>query len=335
MTRRLVLTASAAEICCREFGALPGIDVVERYDLGDTPDQQLLAGGLDGAWAVVAGSEPYRRPTLQAAHELRAILRWGTGSDAIDIAAATDAGVAVITTPGANADAVADMALTLMLATLRRLTGLQDAVRSGQWRPRTPSGDLTRATVGIVGLGAIGRAVARRLCGFECRILAVEPHPDPDFCREYGIEVVRLAEALPQVDVLTLHAPLVPGAHHLVGAAELARLPRHAIVINTSRGPLIDQAALTEALASGAIAGAGLDVFEHEPLDPDDPLVQLPNVITTGHVASFTHLGMGRTGDAVLGNLRQLLDGILPDGCLNPQSLVRRRAITSRRPPGR
>lgn len=319
MNRRVVLTASAAEICRGELEAVPGIEVIERYDLGDTRDEELLATGLDGAWAVIAGSEPYRRPTLQAAHDLRAILRWGTGSDAIDLAAASDAGVAVITAPGANADAVADMALTLMLASLRRLAELQTAVRSGDWRPEAPSGDLTRATVGIVGLGAIGRAVARRLRGFECRILAVEPHPDPDFCREYGIEVVGLAEALPQVDVLTLHAPLLPGARHLMGEAELARLPRHAVVINTSRGPLIDQAALTAALMSGALAGAGLDVFEHEPLPAGDPLMSLPNVITTGHVSSFTQLGMRRTGEAVLANLRRLLGGVVPESCLNPQ----------------
>jgi phosphoglycerate dehydrogenase-like enzyme len=318
VTRRIVLTVSAAEICRAAFDILPGAEVIERYDLSDTEDRAALSEGIAGAWAVVAGSEPYERATLAAATELRTIARWGAGFDAIDVPAATDSGIAVVTTPGANADAVADLALTLMLACLRGLPELQATVRSGAWRSTVLRGDLTEATVGIVGLGAIGRAVARRLHGFGCRILAVEPDPDLAFCDEVGVEAVPMGEALPQLDVLTMHAPLTPGTHHILGADEIALLPSHAVVINTSRGPLIDQAALSAALTSGAIAGAGLDVFEDEPLPADDPLVSMPNVITTGHIASFTRLGMGRTGEAVLANLRLLLDGELPAGCLNP-----------------
>jgi phosphoglycerate dehydrogenase-like enzyme len=318
VTRRIVITVSAAEICRAGFDALPGVEVIERYDLSDTEDRASLAEGIAGAWAVVAGSEPYDRASLAGASELRTIARWGAGFDAIDVPAATESGIAVVTTPGANADAVADLALTLMLACLRGLPELQATVRSGAWRSTVLRGDLTEATVGIIGLGAIGRAVARRLRGFGCRILAVEPDPDPAFCKEVGVEPVFLGEALPQLDVVTMHAPLTEGTHHMLGAEEIALLPRHAVVINASRGPLIDQAALTAALQSGAIAGAGLDVFEEEPLAPDDPLVSMPNVITTGHVASFTRLGMGRTGEAVLANLQLLLDGELPAGCLNP-----------------
>lgn len=318
MIRRLVLTASAAELCRAEFDQLPDVEVVERYDLSDTADAERLMEGVADAWAIVAGSEPYTRETFGAAPRLRTIVRWGTGSDAIDIPAATDAGVAVVTTPGANADAVADLALTLMLACLRRLPELQAAVRSGAWRDEMLSRDLTGATVGILGLGAIGRAVARRLHGFGCRMLAIEPRPDPAFCAEYGVEQADLHEALPQLDVITLHAPLTGATHHVLGAKELALLPGHAVVINTSRGPLIDQAALTTALQTGAIAAAGMDVFENEPPTVDDPLLGLPNVIATGHVASFTRLGMGRIGEAVLANLQSLLVGIVPDSCLNP-----------------
>ncbi|MGZ4297391.1 MAG: phosphoglycerate dehydrogenase [Solirubrobacteraceae bacterium] len=320
MSRRIVLTASAADVCRADFDVLSGIEVVERYDLSDSVERERVAEGIAGAWAVVAGSEPYPRATFGAVPGLRAILRWGTGSDAINIPAATDAGVAVVTTPGANADAVADLALTLMLACVRRLPELQATVRSGAWRSGAMSRDLTGATVGIVGLGAIGRAVARRLCGFDCRMLAVEPNADAAFCREYGVEAVGLREALPQLDVVTLHAPLTDTTHHVLGAAELVLLPDHAVVINTSRGPLVDQTALTAALQNGAIAAAGLDVFEHEPLAADDPLLELSNVITTGHVASFTHLGMGRIGQAVLENLRRLLGGELPASCLNPEA---------------
>jgi D-3-phosphoglycerate dehydrogenase / 2-oxoglutarate reductase len=332
--RRLVLAAAIIEQFRADFDELSSLELVERYELSDAADESLLPDALAGAWAVVAGSEPYGRETFCALPELRALVRWGTGSDAVDIPAATEHGVAVVTTPGANADAVADMALALMLASLRRIPLLERAVRSGEWRPSTLNGDLACATVGVIGLGAIGRAVARRLRGFDCRIIGVEPFPDLQFCREYGIEIATLEDALPQLDVLTLHAPLSDGTDHLIGAAELAQLPPHAVVVNTSRGPLIDQAALVDALQLGTIAGAGLDVFESEPLDPSDPLLLLPNAVLTGHASSFTRLGMGRTSQAVIANLRQLVTGTLPSSCLNPEAWAGD-AIGSRRVLGR
>jgi D-3-phosphoglycerate dehydrogenase len=252
--------------------------------------------------------------------DLRAVLRWGTGSDAIDIAAATEAGVVVVTTPGVNAEAVADMALTLMLACVRRLPHLDEAVRTGTWRTGGPTRDLAGATVGVVGLGAIGRAVTRRLRGFGCRVLALEPYPDEDFCREYEVELTVLGTMLPQIDVLTLHAPATAGSRGLIGAEELRHLRPHAVVVNTARGGLIDQAALIEALHAGQIAAAGLDVFEREPVPPDDPILYAPNTILSGHISSYTELGMDRTAEAVLANLRDLLAGRLPASCLNPDA---------------
>ena len=276
--------------------------------------------GLEGAWAVVAGSEPYTRGVLEATPELEAILRWGTGSDAIDIPAATDAGVAVVTTPAVNAEAVADMALALMLACLRGLPRLDAAVRSGEWRAGGPTRDLACATVGVVGLGAIGRAVTRRVRAFGCHVLALEPNPDPEFVKEHEIELTDLDAMLPQVDVLTLHAPLSDSTRRLLGARELALLPRHAVVVNTARGELIDQAALAAALSSEQIAAAGLDVFEHEPPASDDPILSAPNTILSGHLSSYTELGLDRTGEAVIANLRELVAGRLPASCLNPEA---------------
>jgi D-3-phosphoglycerate dehydrogenase / 2-oxoglutarate reductase len=299
---------------------MPEVTVVERYELAETRDPRTVARGMDGAWAVVAGSEPYTREVFVAAPDLKAILRLGTGSDAIDIGAATHAGVAVVTTPGVNAEAVADLALALMLACIRGLPGLDAAVRSGQWRGTGPSRDLAQATVGVVGLGAIGQAVTRRLRAFGCRVLALEPSPDAEFAAQQQIELTDLNVMLPQVDVLTLHAPATPDTRGMIGARELALLPDHAIVVNTARGELIDQAALVAALHDGQIAGAGLDVFETEPPAPDDPILSAPNTILTGHVSSFTDLGLGRMGEAVLENLRELLAGQLPASCLNPDA---------------
>jgi D-3-phosphoglycerate dehydrogenase / 2-oxoglutarate reductase len=316
----VVLALGAAERARPELEQIPEIEVVEHYDLSSAREDDVILRGLDGAWAVVAGSEPYTRAVLEALPDLKAILRWGTGSDAIDIPAATDAGVAVITTPAVNAEAVADMALALMLACIRRLLELDAIVRSGEWRGLGPTRDLACSTVGIVGLGAIGRAVTRRLRGFDCRVLATEPNPDLEFCREYEVELIDLDAMLPQVDVLTLHAPLIDGTRRLIGARELALLPRHAVLVNAARGELIDQAALVAALGSGQIAAAGLDVFEREPPARDDPILALPNTILSGHISSYTDLGLDRTGETVIANLRAALAGRLPSSCLNPEA---------------
>jgi len=320
----VVLALGAAERIAAELEALPEIAVVERYELASARDDDVLARGLEGAWAVVAGSEPYTRGVFAATPELKAILRWGTGSDSIDIPAATDAGVAVITTPAVNAEAVADMALALMLGCIRRLPELDAIVRSGEWRGLGPTRDLASSTVGIVGLGAIGRAVARRLRGFDCRVLAVEPNADAQFCERYEVELTDLDAMLPQVDVLTLHAPLIGASRHLIGARQLEALPRHAVVINAARGGLIDQAALAAALQSGQIAAAGLDVFEHEPPARDDPILSAPNTILSGHISSYTDLGLDRTGEMVVENLRAALTGRLPASCLNPDAWAHR-----------
>lgn len=316
----VVLALGAAERIAAELEALDEVTVVKRYELASAHEDEVLALGLAGAWAVVAGSEPYTRGLFAVTPELRAILRWGTGSDSIDIPAATEAGVAVITTPAVNAEAVADMALALMLACIRRLPELDAIVRSGEWRRLAPTRDLASSTVGVVGLGAIGRAVARRLRGFDCRVLAVEPNPDVEFCERHEVELTDLDAMLPQVDVLTLHAPLVEGTRHLIGAQQLEALPRHAVVINAARGDLIDQPALVAALHSGQIAAAGLDVFEQEPPAPDDPILSAPNTILSGHISSYTELGLDRTGEMVVANLGAALAGRLPASCLNPEA---------------
>jgi phosphoglycerate dehydrogenase-like enzyme len=270
----------------------------------------------------VAGSEPYTREVLVEASDLRAIARCGVGYDAVDVAAATDRGVAVLITPNGNFDTVADFALTLMLACLRQLLQNDQRVREGGWRAAELAGDLAGATVGVVGLGRIGRAVARRLHGFGCHILGVEPFPDLAACARLGIELVSLEEMLPQVDVLTLHTPRLPETVGLIGAPQLARMKPSAVLVNTSRGGIVDELALDHALRSGALAAAALDVFETEPLRPDHPLLTCPNVILTGHVSSFTRLAAQRTVDEVVDNLLAVASGLIPEGCVNPAALT-------------
>jgi D-3-phosphoglycerate dehydrogenase len=320
VTGRVLLLSHTAQHARGRLAPLEdtGFELVERFDLDQTGDEDALVAALDGVWATVAGSEHYTRGVLGRSPSLRAIARCGVGYDAVDVEAATDHGVAVLTTPGANAEAVADLALTLMLACLRRLLVLDRTARAGGWRPNELARDLAGATVGIVGLGAIGRAVARRLHGFGCRILAVEPFPDLEFCERYEVGLRTLDELLPEVDVLTLHAPLSGETRHLIGERELALLKPSAVVVNTSRGPAIDEAALLAALRAGRIAGAGLDVFEHEPLQASDPLTALQQVVLSGHAATFTEGAVASTIDAVVANLLELAAGRVPRGCVNP-----------------
>ena len=295
-----------------------GFELVERYELAGVVDEDELIAGISGCWATVAGSEPYTRHVLEACPELRAIARCGVGYDAIDVPAATERGVAVLITPGANADAVADITLALTLACIRHLVELDGVVRSGGWRPNTLFGDLAGATVGIVGLGTIGQAVARRFHGFGCRMLAVEAVPDRRFCAELGIELTTLERLLPEVEVLTLHVPLTPETRHLISTRELALLPPGAVVVNTARGGVLDTAALVDALRAGTLGGAGLDVFEEEPLPAGHPLLELPNVVLSGHAATFTRGGVFHTLDAVVHNLLELDAGTVPAGTVNP-----------------
>jgi phosphoglycerate dehydrogenase-like enzyme len=172
-----------------------------------------------------------------------------------------------------------------------------------------------------VGLGRIGRAVATRLTGFGCRIVAVESEPDLDFCARLEIELATLDEILPEIDVLTLHVPLTAETRHLIGARELALMRPEAVIVNTCRGGVIDEAALIDALERGRLAGAGLDVFEDEPLPVDHPLSRLPNVVLSGHAATFTWLSVQRTTEAVVAGLLDVHSGRLPTGCVNPEAL--------------
>jgi D-3-phosphoglycerate dehydrogenase/(S)-sulfolactate dehydrogenase len=305
-----------------------GFELVDGYRPAGTRSVEEMASALKGIWGTVAGSEPYSREILRQATDLRVIARCGVGFDAIDVEAATELGVAILITPDANSESVADFALTLMLACLRQLIPVDRAVRSGRWRSRGLSADLAGATVGIVGLGRIGRAVARRLRGFNCRILGVDPLVDLAACRELGVELMTLDEMLPQVDVLTIHAPRLPETSNLIGAPELARMKSTAVLVNTARGGIVDETALLQALDAGTLAGAGLDVYEQEPLPLDHPLILRSDVVLGGHVSAFTRLAMEKTMEMVVAGILDVAAGRVPEGCINPPALAQRQTIS-------
>lgn len=316
---RNVVKATDLELRDQNRAALleSGVEVVDGRDLLAATEDDVI-GTVDGFWGVIAGSEPYSAAVLGALPALRVIARPGVGYDAIDLAAAVKQDVVVFNTPGAVDAAVADHTLRLMLAVLGRLVECDQAARDERWTPSGYLRELYGTTVGLVGLGGVGRAVAKRLRGFDCRILAVEPSPDDGFCQRYGVEVMPLREVLPLVDVLSLHVPLTHGTRSMVGASELASLRPDAIVVNTSRGPIVDESALVAALAQGRIAGAGLDVFESEPLPPDSQLLRLPGVVLTGHLAYRSSAANRRMADGIVAGLIACARGEYPSSRLLP-----------------
>jgi glyoxylate reductase len=237
---------------------------------------------------------------LDAAPRLRAVANYAVGNDNIDLAATTARGIAVGVTPDVLTDATADLAFALLLAAARNLPEAIAAVAAGEWSTWEPKrwlgGDVHGATLGIVGFGRIGRAVARRAEGFDMTVLATRETP--------------LEELLAQSDFVTLHCPLTAETRHLIDASALSLMKPTAILVNTARGPIVDQLALGAALRAGTIGGAALDVTDPEPMPPDDPLHGSPNLIVVPHIGSATYTARARMTELAVNNLLAALAGL-------------------------
>ena len=290
---------------------------------GSYADEERLLALLDGVDATVAGGEPYTRRVLSEAPALKHVARWGVGFDRVDLEAATECGVLVTTTQGGNDWGVADHTFAMILGLSHMLVDNHlHGLDKGWGRPIGT--DVWRKTLGIVGLGRIGRGVAQRASGFEMRILAYEPYPDREFCRRHDIHLLSLDELLQRSDFVTLHVPGGGKNRHLIGREQLALMKTRAVIINTARGDLIDEDALFEALVSGTIAGAGLDVRETEP-PTDDRFQALPNVILSPHVAGVTHETVAAMSEMAVDSILSAWRGEQPHGLLNPAAWNRRR----------
>ena len=237
---------------------------------------------------------------LARAPRLRAIANYAVGSDNIDLGATAARGIPVGVTPDVLTDATADLAMALLLAVARRLPEAAAAVRAGGWRAWEPEAwlglELSGATLLVIGAGRIGRATARRAEAFGMHVLFAGRGDD-------------LHALLGRADVVSLHVPLTPQTRGLIGERELRALPAHAVLVNTARGPVVDQPALRRALHEGWIAGAGLDVTDPEPLAPDDPLLDAPNLLVLPHIGSATRTARARMADLAVDNLLAALDG--------------------------
>jgi D-3-phosphoglycerate dehydrogenase len=294
-----------------------GFEVAYPARIGQLTEAELLQQ-LGGVVATIAGSEPYSRRVLEAHPTLRVIARAGVGYDAVDIPTATERGVVVCIAPGTNQDAVAEHTFALILALAKGLISQHLGTRAGQW-PRRPNLPLRGRTLGIIGLGRIGKAVAVRGAAFGMRLLAYEPYPDLKFAEQYHVTLVSLERLLAESDYVTIHVPLTPDSRYLINRKTLALMKPTAFLINTSRGGLINEADLLEALRAGRLAGAGLDVFEQEP-PPLGPLLELDNVVLTPHAAGVDLQSRDDMALSAARSIVALSRGQWPDeAVVNPQ----------------
>jgi phosphoglycerate dehydrogenase-like enzyme len=267
-----------------------------------------------------------KRAALEAAPNLVVIGRSGAGYDKIDVAACTENDVALFNAPLALNHSTGSSALLFMLALAKRLPEQQAITRAGRWnlQSETMGSEIQGRTLGIIGLGHSGRELVRLAAPFEMNVLAYSPHAEGAHAAALGVQLTSLEELLAAADFVSLHARLTADNHRFFAAKQFARMKRSAYFINVARGELVDQPALIAALSSGQIAGAALDVYEHEPLSLDDPLLQLKNVILTPHWSASTTDVFAATSRAMVEGLLRAATGQVPENVVNRQVLARR-----------
>lgn len=310
---------------------------VEVWDRYTPPPREILLSKVSRVDALVTLlTDRIDREVLDSALRLRIIAQYAVGYDNIDVDYATRKGVYVTNTPGVLTDATADLAWALLLAASRRIVEADKFVRSGEywrtgtgWHPLMMLGyHVSGKTLGIIGMGRIGQAVARRAKGFNMRILYYQRHKLPgELEKELGAEYVDLETLLRESDFVTIHVPLTKETYHMIGESELKMMKKTAILVNTARGAVVDEQALVKALKEGWIAGAGLDVFEREPLPPESPLTELNNVVLAPHIGSATRETRAAMAELVAHNLIAFYRGEVPPNLVNKE-------VVNVRPPG-
>jgi D-3-phosphoglycerate dehydrogenase len=259
-----------------------------------------LVPGISG---IIAGDDVISRQVIERADALRIVSKWGVGTDNIDLVAAAEHGVKVSNTPGVFGDEVADVVIGYLILLARGLQTIDTEVRTGGW-PKLVGFSLAGRTIGVIGLGDIGREVARRCVAMRMRVVGAEPDSTAAASAgTLGVELLPIDELLQRADIVSLNCPLTPKTHHLVDSSAFASMKRGVWLINTARGAIVNEPDLIEALRTGRVARAALDVFEEEPLPPDSPLRTLPNVILGSHNSSNTEEAVHRTSGRAIENL--------------------------------
>lgn len=317
-----------------------GFEVVD----GVCRNEDELIALLKDADGAQVGTQPLTsRRVLEACPRLKVVSRMGVGVDSIDLDAATELGILVCNVPGANTAEVADHAMALLLTLTRRLQDAIPTTREGAWSNNRrltlhyyeTVQRIAAHTVGIIGFGNIGRAFATRVRGFgPARIIASDPYVTQSTADLYGVELVPLEKLLRQADFITIHCSLTDATRHLINTETLYLTKPTAILINTARGPVVDGTALAEALSDGRLGAAALDVTEQEPINPEDPLLKLPNCIVTPHIAGFSPNFLEECTTMQAENIVRALTGEKPHGLANPE-VIKTIAVMRATDPGR
>lgn len=273
-----------------------------------SPQLQELLPTVDG---MIAGLDEIDAAALASAPDLKVVARYGVGYNNVDLEAARLHQVIVTNTPGANAKSVAELTIALILNLLRPVISAVQMTRGGEW-PRFKGLSLQGKTIGLVGCGAIGKETARRLAGFECEILVYDIDEDKNFASEHGVRYIPLGELLPKSDLVSLHLPGIPETTGLVNEEFLSKMKPGSYLVNTARGELVDETALVNALQSGHLRGAALDVFQQEPPEVDNPLLHLDQVIVTPHMGAHSDSATNAMGWMALSECLAVLQGEKP-----------------------
>ena len=298
-----------------------GMALLKQYadvDVRKNPSPAELIAMVGGYDALVVRSRTMvTRAVLEAGEQLQVVGRAGTGVDNIDVDAATDRGIIVVNAPLGNTNAVAELAISLVLTLSRRLYPAIASLKSGRWEKGSlQGGEVKGKTLGLVGLGRIGTLVASKARGLEMRVVAFDPYTSPERAASSGCELLTLEQVLTTADFISIHTPLTPQTHGLIGAAELALMKPTSYIINCARGGIISEPALKEALKTGKLAGAALDVFEIEPAT-DTELLALPNLIPTPHLGASTVEAQESVSLDVAQSIIDVLEGRIPSSPVN------------------
>lgn len=323
---RIWITSPVAEA---ELAPLRAVAVVSVRPEPLKPSVEEMLAAVPGLAAIVpANGAPVTADVIaRAGDSLRVVANFGVGYDNVDVREATARGIPVTNTPDVLVNATADIAFGLLIAAGRRFGEGLEAARAGRWgwaQGLMWGQEVSGATLGILGLGRIGTAVARRGLGFGMRVLYSSRRRKPEVEVALGCEHRSLEALLAESDFVSLHCALTPDTRHILNAAAFARMKPRAIVVNTGRGGLIDQPALIEAVRSGRIAGAGLDVTDPEPPDPLDPILHTPGIFVTPHIGSASHVARGGMTRVCVRNILAVFRGEAPPNCVNPEVLEKR-----------
>ncbi len=296
-----------------------GIEFVVR----ECTSREMLAetaGDADAVWVFGTHYCLYA-DNLDVIPRCGAIIRTGSGTDNVPVAQATELGIVVANTPDGMTDGVSDHTIGLLFAVTRQIATQARLVREGKWNRYLawPNWHLRGQTLGLVGFGRIPQAVARKLSGYEMNVLVYDPYVRAEMLAKFGARSVSLDALLAESDFVSLHSPLLPETRHMIDEAALRKMKRHAILINTARGPVVDEGALIRALEEGWIAGAGLDVLEKEPPDENNPLLQMNNVVVTPHIAAYSDLYLEDSWRLSVEAALDMAQGKFPRSYVNPQ----------------